>query len=62
MRASRREENGSFRERMDDLVPLLGSEDPATSRDPDEAPDIIIGARGSIAYRINQYLFERSRH
>lgn len=62
MRASRRVEFGSFRERREDLVPLLGTDTSPTSQGPDETPIAVIGVRGSAAYQINQYLFERSRH
>ena len=62
MRACHRAELGSFREPMEDLVPLFGTDPSTTPEDPDEMPTAVIGMRGSAVYEINQYLFERSRH
>lgn len=58
---SRRVEYGSFRARMDELVPLLGIDSSPLAQGPDEPPRAAVGPRGSAAYRINQYLFDRSR-
>ncbi len=47
---------------MEDLVPLLGPDPSSMSQGPDNAPKAVVGTRRSAAYRINQYLFEHSRH
>ena len=55
-----RVDDGSFRERVEDLVPLLGTERSPMNKIRVETPTAVAGLRGSAAYRINQYLFDRS--
>ena len=61
MRASRRiRQDGSFRERVEDLVPLIGTEASPTGKDPVKPPRAAERLRGTVAHQLNQYLFERS--
>lgn len=59
---SRRAEHGSFRARSDELVPMVGLETSPMAQSPAEPARAVVGLRGSAAYRINQYLFDRSLH
>ena len=59
---SRRVEYGSFRERLDELVPMLGLDPSPMGQDAEETPRAFAGPRGSAAYVINQFLYEHSRH
>ncbi len=58
---SRRVEYGSFRARMEDLVPLLGADPQQVKPGFDKAPKPFARTRRRTAYLINQYLFEHSR-
>ena len=56
-----RVEYGSFRAGMDKLVPLIGTGPVFLGDEPEDAPQAVVGVRGSAAYQVNQYLFEHSR-
>jgi hypothetical protein len=61
MRANRRIiQDGSFREPVEDLVPLIGTDAPPMAKSPVKPPRAAAGLRGTVAHHINQYLFERS--
>jgi hypothetical protein len=61
MRASRRIiQDGSFRERVEDLVPLIGTDASPTAKSLVKPLKAAAGLRGTVAHQLNQYLFERS--
>jgi len=55
---SGRVEHGSFRARSDELVALFGLASSPMRQSPAEPATAVVGLRGSVAYRINQYLFD----
>jgi aspartate aminotransferase-like enzyme len=62
MRVNHRVENGSFGQRLEELVPRVGLEIAALTRRSVAPPKPQVILCGTAAYRINQYLFDRSRH